>query len=123
MFWKKNLALQDTIIKIIFGAALFFNLVAWYICVHTGLPLAKSLQFFSLHYTVYSGVDWVGPWFYLFLYPILSSAIIVINFWLASLVYSRDRLLSYLLATAALIAAVLLAVFLVFLLSINIQAR
>ncbi len=123
MFFKKNLAWQDMTIKILFGLSLFFNALAWYISLRTGLSLARNLQFLSLHYTVYSGVDWVGNWLYLFLYPLLGTAIIGYNFWLGSRVYSRDRLLSYFLAATALIAQIILTVFIIFLLSINIQAR
>ncbi len=123
MFFKKNLAWQDLIIKILFAVAAFGNLAQWYLATSAGLRLARTLPFLSLHYTVYSGVDWIGPWFYIFLYPLIGTLLGAVNFWLASRVYSRERLLSYILGATAFIGEALLAVFIIFLLSINIQAQ
>ena len=121
--FKSNLAWQDLIVKISFIVAAFFNAAQWYIVINKALPLKEIVPFFSLHYTVYSGVDWVGRWYIIFIYPLLGLIIAGGNFWLANRVYSKERLYSYILGTGAALLELLLLVCIIFLLSINIQAR
>lgn len=121
--FKSNLAWHDAIVKISFIVAAVFSAGGWYLVFLKAWPLRKILPFFSLHYTVYSGVDWVDRWYFVFLYPLFGLLALGGNFWLTSHVYMKERLYSYMLGSATVLLEMILLVYIIFLLSINIQAR
>lgn len=122
-WFKSNLAWNDLIIKISFILALLLNFFTWYIVAIKAWPLKNIVPFFSLHYTVYTGVDWIGAWYIIFIYPLFGLVMLAVNFWLTSQVYSQERLYGYMLGLGTALMEILLLVFIIFLLSINIQAR
>ena len=51
-----------------------------------------------LHYNIYFGIDLLGPWYQIFLLPILGLIFLLINFLFGMAVYRRELILSYFLA-------------------------
>lgn len=95
---------KDGLILGLFIPALFLNIASW-------LSLlwqinAKHASFF-LHYTVYFGVDWTGPWYQIFFVPLLSLLILLGNFIAAFIAYRSRKMISYLLVLAAAFVQVL----------------
>ncbi len=48
-----------------------------------------------LHYNIYSGIDLFGPWWYIFMIPVIGLAIFVLNLVLAIGIWRREQVLSY----------------------------
>lgn len=92
-FFVKNIFLSVS-----FGAAILTNLGLW-IFLATVMPSPASRAF--LHYTVYFGIDRVGPWSMMFFLPLLGMAIGAGNNILAAIAYQQRPLLAYFLASAA----------------------
>lgn len=65
--------------------------------------------FFVIHYNIYFGVDRIGAWHELFVYPLTALAIFCVNTLLALWRWPHERLLGYfLLASSFLLQAILL---------------
>ncbi len=76
--------------------------LAWYIRPQSG-------QIF-LHYNVLFGVDLTGDWYEVFLLPLVGLVIIVLNTFLALLLYNKDRFASLVLLTTTLIVHCILLI-------------
>ncbi len=50
----------------------------------------------SLHYNIYLGPDWFGPSYFVYFYPAVGLAVLLINFLLSSYLWAGYRWLSYL---------------------------
>ncbi len=50
----------------------------------------------SLHYNIYLGPDWFGPSYFVYLYPTVGLAALLINFLVAAYLWAGYRWLSYL---------------------------
>ncbi|MFH2062670.1 MAG: hypothetical protein ABIJ46_00755 [bacterium] len=51
-----------------------------------------TLDFLRLHYTAALGVDWIGPWWNLFVFPVFGLAAFLINGVLSGLLARSHRL-------------------------------
>lgn len=80
------------------------NLVSWGLTIFL-LPVKPTL---NLHYTVYFGIDWIGPWVYAFLFPLTGFAILMVDFLIAWGFAKRQPVLGYLLLGAGVFAELLL---------------
>ena len=54
-----------------------------------------------LHYTIYFGIDLLGPWQWLFLLPGLGLVVLLVNSGLALPLFGRERIASYFLVVAS----------------------
>ncbi len=84
--------------------ALVFLLPVWRI-----VPLSENQPFLPLHYNIYFGVDSFGPWYNVFVLPILGLVFILLNNYFQTLFFKREKFLTLLFAyTTVVIEAVLL---------------
>lgn len=87
------------------------NLLEWTLTLWFVLPRLATSSFFALHYTVYFGIDRIGPPWMLLTAPSLGFAILLMNGWVAARLFPRDRLAaSFVAALTILLEALLLAV-------------
>ena len=55
----------------------------------------KGVDFFSLHYSIYFGVDWLGGPGSFFIFSIFATVVLAVNYILANIFYDSRRILSY----------------------------
>lgn len=94
-YWQKLVSQvfwQDK--SIVFGIVLMLvlNIAAWLLVAR----VERVEEFVPWHYTVYFGIDRVGPWWKMVLYPAFGSVVMLFNFFLVLGVYHKRRLFSYL---------------------------
>lgn len=70
-------------------------------------PLRLEERIFTVHYTIYFGVDRVGPWWQVFLPAYLATGIFLINLGLVAAFAEKQPLVSR--VAAAITVAILLA--------------
>lgn len=57
------------------------------------VPIASEQQYVPLHYNVYFGVDRFGPWYAIFVLPILGLVFLIVNVVLQTHFALREKLL------------------------------
>lgn len=116
MFYSPRLFLRDWWISVplfgIFAAQLFI----WYDIIANIHP--SSEQFF-LHYNMILGVDLVGDWWHIYLFPTVGLLIVVINYGCAFLFYNNDKFLSRLLSVVTGIIHIFLLAAIVWIVRLN----
>ncbi len=91
-----------------FATSLAINLAAWLLLLFRTWGLRAEVPQFALHYTIYFGIDRLGPWWQIFRGPLIGLVFIVINGVLAGLLMPRDRVWMMLVGAAAVILEVLI---------------
>lgn len=71
-----------------------------------------------LHINVYSGIDVLGDWKWLYIVPAIFLVLAVIDVLLAVVLWTRQRVLSYFLLSTILISHVILFLYFLYLLNI-----
>lgn len=61
----------------------------------------KTRGIITLHYDIFFGIDRIGSWQRLFLYPGLAMVLVFVNFCFSYLLFPRDKYLSYYLGIAS----------------------
>jgi hypothetical protein len=89
-----NPAKRDRFILVSFIFVLILILASFLI-----IPLffRSEEEYIVLHYNIYFGISSLGPWYWLFVNPLLSLVVAIINFILAVKFYLRNKIVSYLL--------------------------
>ena len=108
--------------KINFIISLVINVTLWgalYFKLHTFSYASESGQI-ALHYNNYFGIDSIGPWYQVFILPILGLFIIGFNNILGYIFYLQDKLLSYFLIFCQSILQIILLVAGIFVILLNI---
>ncbi|MBI2475376.1 hypothetical protein HYV69_03055 [Candidatus Uhrbacteria bacterium] len=84
------------------------------------VPIAFSKPFIPLHYNVYFGVDRFGPWYAIFVLPVLGFLFLIINVSIQVHFASREKLLTrfFSVSTVVLELIFLIAMLLIILLNI-----
>ena len=116
---RARLAMREArAVRVSLLLAIGLNLLAWAMIIWFVAPRLSN-PFLALHYTVYFGVDRIGPPWRLILGPLLGSCILALNAALALHWYVRDRLASaYLMVLAVFLEAlIVVASFLMILLN------
>ena len=72
-----------------------------------------------LHFNIYSGIDVVGMWYWLFIIPGIVLVISFLDFLLAIFFWTKQRIWSYFLLTIILIANIITFLFLFNILNYN----
>ncbi len=91
--------------------SLGLNLLAWCLALWFALPRWSTSPFFALHYTVYFGVDQIGPPWGLLRLPLLGLGILAVNATVAIRRYRHERLTStFLMALTLLLETLVLVV-------------
>lgn len=102
-FWLINVSLLFTIAVI----ALFF------------FKRIKPDPLAVLHYNIYAGIDILGPWYWLWLMPIIIFVVSILDFWLATLLWTKVRVMSYFLLTTIMLINIFMFLFLYNILNYN----
>lgn len=92
----------------------------WLLIVIKLLPMVKEGSFLSLHYNIFFGIDLIGPWYSVFVIPLLSLIFLIINCVLLVLLYGREKFLSYFLAVTNALLSIGLLTALVLIVLLNI---
>lgn len=79
-----------------------------------------SQEVLALHYTIYLGIDYIAPWYHLYILLGILSTIYVINSVLAWILYKKGKLIAYLLTTTSTILNIFTFVYLVLIITLNI---
>ncbi len=104
LFSTLRFFVKDIFLSVSFGAAILVNLGLW-IFLTSVMPAPSSQAF--LHYTVYFGIDRVGPWYMMFILPLFGMTIGAGNNVLAAIAYKQRPLLAYFLASATFLVQVI----------------
>ncbi len=85
------------------------------------LPIIYGKTAVPLHYNIHIGVDTVGPWWRIYLVPVIGLIIIVTNIFLARFMWSRDPVLSHVAGITALLLQIVLLTATVFIVYLSLQ--
>ena len=99
--FKKQWFLSVTVTNLV------LNAVFWLLLIARALPTTESVP---LHYSLTFGIDWLGSWGNLFIYPVLGFLLICINTYLATLVQSINKFLSVVLVLLPAFAHIIVGV-------------
>lgn len=80
--------------------SLLINSLIWLIIIWR-VPV--SSEWIPLHFNVFFGIDWIGPWLGVFVYPAVGLMIILFNLFLIFLVYVKSLLLVRILSFSSLV--------------------
>lgn len=88
-----------------------FSLLAvhWLLLLSFVVPRLGRLDFLRLHYTASHGIDWVGDWRQIFVFPAIGLGAFFCNLWFAGALGRRERTLSRMLMAATLLIEAALA--------------
>lgn len=110
-FWKNNLIAWGL------GIALALNIANWVLLWLFVEPVDLPI---ILHYNVYFGVDILGSWKEVFISPLLSIILFMINFFLGFFLYKKkEKIASYILILGNLMLQLAFLVYSISLILIN----
>ncbi len=109
-FLKNKIIFINSIIALIIN---FYNFLFLY------FRTPRDYEQISLHYNVFFGIDFLDSSIIILNIVLFSVFISVINFLLAYILYSRERLLSYFLVTISTIIAIFLLIHSILIIKIN----
>lgn len=84
------------------------------------IPNLDGAEFIPLHYNIYFGVDRFGPWYYIFILPVLGLLLLIINIIFEGIYVKREHILSifFVVCTVAVEALLLGSMILIVLLNL-----
>lgn len=85
------------------------------------VPIIYGKPAVPLHYNVHVGVDTIGPWWQIFVVPLLGLIMILVNLWLARFMWTRDPVLAYVTGFATVVLQVLLFTAMVFIVYLSLS--
>jgi len=85
IFWR------DLWIRVCTVFAIIFHLAIWLLIFLKIMPISRDLEFLSLHYNIYFGVDLVGPWYDVFIIPVLGLVFMLLNIFLIFFFYKKEK--------------------------------
>jgi len=80
------------------AAGLAANTALWAML---GLRIGTWPAEIPLHYTIYFGIDLLGPWYRIFFLPAFGLTVLLVNGLLALLLFGRERTASYFLIVSS----------------------
>lgn len=102
-----NLFFKDWTIRTNLVCGLALNIIMW-AGIYYGI--APRVEPIALRYNIYFGINFIGPWYYGFIFPLIGFVLILINSCLAYLVFLRLKLLAYFLILNAIVCQLLLII-------------
>ncbi len=85
-------AREARFVRIALLLSLGLNLLSWALALWFVVPRLKTSPFFALHYTVYFGVDRIGPPWGLLRMPLLGLGLLIVNVIVTARMYRSERL-------------------------------
>ncbi|MFH1889949.1 MAG: hypothetical protein ABIJ91_00005 [Candidatus Kuenenbacteria bacterium] len=106
-FLQTNLFFKDKVIRLNLIITILLNFVML-----SGLyfQVSPRVEPVVLRYTIYFGIDLIGPWWNIFVFPLIGAVIGLLNFIIAYLIFIRIKLLSYFLVLSAALCQLLLII-------------
>ena len=104
---KKHEIWESKYSLIVLGLAIISNLSIWLILYYRIEPSEYPIP---LHYNVYTGIDAVDYWYKIFIIPAFGLLSIIINSLIGLYFNLREKLISYLMYTSALLIQLMLIV-------------
>ena len=101
-------------------ASLVLLVLVWALPLWKILPIIGNEPFLSLHYNVYFGVDYIGPWYHIFMLPVIGLVLFIINFIFEVVYFEREKILSYFFATSTVFVELILFVAMTLIVLLNI---
>ena len=95
--YLKRVFLRDRLVLIPLVIAACFVVLNWALMLWRGLPLRQE-SIIPLHYTIYFGIDLIGPWYLIFLPALVGFLFLILNAIIIAVNYERRRPFSYLFA-------------------------
>lgn len=96
-FFKKSFFLKDKIILINLIVSLVILVALLFLFMYKFFAFRSGDEQLFLHYNIYFGIDWMGIWYKIFVYPLVGLAVYIINLFLGILFYKKDKFISRLL--------------------------
>lgn len=84
------------------------------------LPLVQGEEVVPLHYNIHFGVDWVGPWWRLFVPSGIALVMTLVNALFAAHMWQRERVIAFAFIIASLLVNVFVLLHIVFITALNI---
>lgn len=109
---------NDKVIKINLFLSLFVNVGLWLLVIWQTKNLGELI---SLHYNIYFGIDLLGFWYQIYLLPGLGLLFFLINFVLAGLFYSKEKIISYFLIGGSTFSQIIFFLATIFIILINLS--
>lgn len=100
------------------NASIFFVLATWFLFFTTKIahsPIA------SLHYNIYSGIDLLGDWLWLVYFPIILVLLSIINFIIASNIFTKKPAMSHFILAYILCSNVMFFTYFYYILNYNLN--
>lgn len=108
--------IKDIHLRVVVGISLALHTIIAAIVLVKFLPRREAIV---LHFDAYRGIDFVGGRIDVVGLLLSGYVMLALNFLLADFLYTRDRFFSYILAFASLLLAVLFAVAMMIVYSVN----
>ena len=102
-FWHNNFLVYNFFISFTL-LLLTWGEIAW------ALFALRGGTFFSLHYSIYFGVDWLGEANDLFLFSTFATIVLILNYALSNFFYESKRILSYFLTCSTSLIEIIVTV-------------
>lgn len=100
-----NFFFRDKLIIICLVITFVTNLIIWLVLYYKIKPNPEPIP---LHYNIYFGIDLIGQWYKIYFIPGFGFLIFFINLLLSSIIYKREKIISYFLVLATCIAQIVL---------------
>jgi hypothetical protein len=104
---KKHEIWESRYSLIVLGVSIITNLGIWLLLYFRVEPSEYPIP---LHYNIYTGIDAIDYWYKIFIIPGFGLGAIIINLIIGLFFNNKEKFVSYILYTAALIIQVLLLV-------------
>jgi uncharacterized membrane protein len=122
-FFKRQRAwlemLRQPYFRWVWSLALLIWLVITGLITFKTVPIIYKKTAVPLHYNIHFGVDTIGQWWHIYLVPAIGLVILLVNFILATFMWSKESVLAYLAATATLVLQIILLVATIFIVSLS----
>jgi len=113
---KNNLFLKNKVTVYTLVLSILLNIILILIVYFKMEPRAEPI---ALRYSIYLGIDLIGSWWHIFIFPLIGLAIIITNFFLAYLIYIKIKILSYFLMLSAAISQLVLIIISILIILLN----
>lgn len=117
--YVRRVFLRDRLILYPLCGAVVVHILMWGLLLWRGLPL-RTQTLVPLHYTIYFGIDLVGPWYGIFTGAVLGLIVLVVNIIMIFTIYERYRLFAYFFAIGTTLLELMLLVGSIFTILLNI---
>ncbi|MBP9827723.1 hypothetical protein KBC55_01050 [Patescibacteria group bacterium] len=85
------------------------------------LPIVQGREAVPLHYNVHIGVDWIGPWWFIFTPVVTGALFMIINIIAIRLVWRKEPQLASLIAVQTMVVQLLLLIASIFVVLLNVS--